>query len=264
VHITDGVIAEYFSDGRKKDRTFCLQEDIQALGQKINELVSVAAVIIDPITAYLGTTDSHKNADVRGLLAPLSNLAGHHDVAIIGISHLTKATGMQALLRVTGSLAFVAAARAAYLVALDPQDQSRRLLLPMKNNLGPDTTGLAFRIHPMRIVSPFGEVVTSRVVWDSEFVYMSADEAMQGSERPRRRSAIADIVEWLHGTLLQCPLPAVEIFERAKAEGIAVVTLRRAANAMGIRKEKAGMTAGWVWSLPPKMIKNPEDAQDMR
>ncbi len=28
-------------------------------------------VVIDPISAYTGNVDSHKNSDVRGLLAPL-------------------------------------------------------------------------------------------------------------------------------------------------------------------------------------------------
>jgi hypothetical protein len=68
----------------------------------------------------------------------VSELAARHGTAIIGVSHLNKTAGPQALMRVTGSLAFVAAARAAYLVTSDKQDKSRRLFLPMKNNLGPD------------------------------------------------------------------------------------------------------------------------------
>ena len=44
-------------------------------------------------------------------------------------------------MRVTGSLAFVAAARAAYLVAQDPEDPARRFFLPMENNIGPANCG---------------------------------------------------------------------------------------------------------------------------
>jgi hypothetical protein len=49
----------------------------------------------------------------------------------------------------------------------------------------------------------------------------------------------------------------------AKAETITEKTLRRAAKVLNVRKEKSGMTGGWVWSLPaPKMAKPPEDAED--
>ena len=71
-------------------------------------------IIIDPITAYLGATDSHKTADVRALLAPVSDLAARFGVAIVTISHLNKSGGSEAMGRVTGSVAFVAAARGAY------------------------------------------------------------------------------------------------------------------------------------------------------
>jgi RecA-family ATPase len=136
VRIIDGVIRGYTGDGSQKSRTFSLADDLQALEAKLAELGNVAVVVIDPISAYLGDTDSHKNSDVRGLLAPLSELAARHNVAIIGVSHMSKAVGAKALMRVNGSLAFVAAARAAYVVVSDSTDRRRRLFLPMKTTWG--------------------------------------------------------------------------------------------------------------------------------
>lgn len=121
VQFVDGVIVGYAGDGNQCQRLFSVAEDLKALDSALSQLRDVALVVIDPVTAYLGQTDSHKNAEVRGLLAPLSELAARHNTAVIGVSHLTKAAGSQALMRVTGSLAFVAAARAAYLVTLDPR-----------------------------------------------------------------------------------------------------------------------------------------------
>ena len=46
-------------------------------------------------------------------------------------------------------LAFVAAARAVWAVAKDREDPERRLLLPVKCNLGPDQSGLAYRVVPV-------------------------------------------------------------------------------------------------------------------
>jgi hypothetical protein len=264
VHIVEGVIAGYAGDGTRQDRMFSLAEDIRALGKKLDALGDVAALVIDPITAYLGNVDSHKNADVRAVLAPLTELASRHNVAIIGVSHLTKAAGPQALMRVNGSLAFVAAARAAYLVTPDGEDKARRLFLPMKNNLGPDTTGLAFRIEEATIPSGDGPVETTKVAWEFESVTITADEAMR-AEAPVKEddSAIGEAARWVHLALVEGPVPAVKIFAMAKAEGIAEKTLRRAAKTIGVVKEKPGMAGGWIWSLPPaKVAKSPEDGQD--
>ena len=103
--------------------------------------------VIDPITAYLGWIDSHKNTDVRAVLAPLAAMAADRAAAVGRVSHLTKAGGTEALMRVMGSLGFVAAARSAYLVAKDAEDETRRLFLPLKNNLAEDRGGLAFRVR---------------------------------------------------------------------------------------------------------------------
>jgi len=260
VHIVDGVIAGYAGDGSATNRFFSLQADIQALSTKLAELESVAAVVIDPISAYLGDTDSHKNAEVRGLLAPLSELAARHNTAIIGVSHLSKTEGKQALMRVTGSLAFVAAARAAYLVTADQQDKARRLFLPMKNNLGPDATGLAFRIEGATIGSPAGLLETSRVSWEPDSVRITADEAMQ-AESAFTNSALGMAIDWLRETLDDEPVEAARVFELAKAEGIAEKTLQRASKSLGVRKVKVAMQAGWSWSLPPKVATSAEDAQ---
>jgi RecA-family ATPase len=169
--ILDAVID--ISGGR---RSFNLAADLGRLGQMIEEIGGAALIIIDSISAYLGGTDSHKNADIRALLSPLAEMAAKHDAAIIGVSHLNKCGGGEALLRVTGSLAFVAAARAAFLVVKDPEDPKRRLFLPVKNNIGNDSTGLAFRIESAELP---GGISTSCVSWEADPVTISADEAMQ-------------------------------------------------------------------------------------
>jgi hypothetical protein len=261
VHFVDGVPVGYTGDGVRTNRTFSIEADIQALGAKLAELGTVAAVVIDPITAYLGDTDSHKNAEVRGLLAPLSELAARHDVAIIGVSHLTKSVGAQALMRVTGSLAFVAAARAAYLVTADPQDKARRLFLPMKNNLARDSDGLAFRIEGATVPSPAGPLETSRVCWESQPVSITADEVME-AETAGHTSVLDEAKGWLLETLADGPVASEQIFRRATAEGIAKKTIYRASKALGVQKSKGSMTDGWSWSLPPNLAKSAEDAQE--
>ena len=65
------------------------------------------------ITAYLGgNTDSHKNAEIRGLLAPLAALAAKYGVALVLVTHCPKRDNGPAIHRIIGSIAFAAAARA--------------------------------------------------------------------------------------------------------------------------------------------------------
>jgi AAA domain len=122
---------------RTKDgnRSFTLQGDLDLLGHKIAEIGNVAMITIDPITSYMGKIDSHRTTDVRGVLEPLAAFAVQHNVAILAVSHPPKASQAKALHSVTGSLAFVAAARMVFLVVEEPET-GRRLFLPAKNNLG--------------------------------------------------------------------------------------------------------------------------------
>jgi hypothetical protein len=259
VHVLESVILGYTADGRAQHRAFSLQCDLDALSRTLAKLTDVAVVVIDPITAYLGDVDSHRNAEVRALLAPLSDLAAKHNVAIIGVSHLSKSGGADALMRVTGSLAFVAAARAAYLVAEDPDDKARRLFLPMKNNIGPDSTGMAFSIEAVTVESAAGPIQSSRVVWESDPVTVTADEVIQ-ARSPEPQSALREAEDWLRETLTE-PKRAVEVFDMAKGAGVAERTLRRAAVSLSVTKDKLGMEGGWMWSLPSKRAKMSEDVQ---
>jgi len=136
VEVLDGVIDAFDTEGNPISRPLNLRTDIARLDALFALRRDLAMLIVDPVAAYLGATDSHVNADVRALLAPLAALATKHQVAVILISHLNKGgANADALMRVTGSLAFVAAARAAFIVAKDSENPARRLFLPAKNNI---------------------------------------------------------------------------------------------------------------------------------
>jgi putative DNA primase/helicase len=57
-------------------RSLNLQQDLELLEQKITEISDVVLVGVDPVSSYLGKTDSHKNSEVRGVLEPLSDTRG--------------------------------------------------------------------------------------------------------------------------------------------------------------------------------------------
>ena len=203
------------------------------------------------MTAYLGKTDSHKNADIRGLLAPLSELAGQYRVAMVAVTHLNKGGGSNALYRAMGSLAFVAAARAAWLVVPDADNPKRRLFLCAKNNIGPDRGGLAYELLPC------GDV--AYVAWDSKPVTATADEALgavirKGEER--KTGKVAASAEWLKEQLDKGPVPMRELEARWHDAGISEASVRRAAGKLGIVPRKLPK-GPWVWSLPGADANNP-------
>lgn len=239
-------------DGTLAARGFNLATDVERLGDLAKKLGGVALIVIDPITAYLGGVDSHKNAEVRGLLAPLAAMAAEHAAAVVCVSHLTKAGGTEAMLRVMGSLGFVAAARAAYLVAKDPDDDRRRLFLPMKNNIVEDTGGLAFRVMGRDLGDG---IKTSCVEWGAEPVTMTADEAMAVQGGQEERGALSDAKAFLEKLLVDGPVPSKQIRADANGAGYAWPTILRAQKAAGITAVKEGGHFGggkqqWKWCLP--------------
>jgi hypothetical protein len=211
--------------------------------------------VIDPVTAYLGGVDSHKNADVRGLLAPLAAIAERHRVAIIAVTHLNKSGGGPAIYRAMGSLAFAAAARAAWAVSKDKDDPRRRLLLPIKNNLAPDTGGLAYRIEPLGVDG------CPVVAWEPDPVNVSADDALAGDrDDGGGRTERDDAAEWLADLLAHGPRPAREVERDAREAGYSIATVRRAKAALGVVSRKPAFGGPWEWTLaaqdaqPPKML----------
>jgi glutamate-1-semialdehyde aminotransferase len=71
-------------------RAFSLQADMGPLEAKIREVGDVACVIIDPVSSYMGTVDSHKNSAVRGVIDPLTELASSTGAAFLLNTHFPK------------------------------------------------------------------------------------------------------------------------------------------------------------------------------
>jgi hypothetical protein len=173
-------------------------------------------------------------------------MAARRGVAVLAVTHFNKATGGSANNRVIGSIAFVAAARVAFIVARDREDKDRRLLIPSKTNVGAEGGGMAFRVEVMDIgkgiLAPF-------VVWDGA-VSVTADDALSSNpERsaPSREAAETFLLEILSGGAL----PTRQIQSEAKAAGISWPAVRRAKECLGVKASKTALDGGWVWTPPP-------------
>ena len=235
---------EFRSDDQKpgKRRCFNLECDLPALEQAILAQPDCRLVIVDPVSAFVGGKDSHKNAEIRGLLAPLAELAALHNVAVVVVTHLNKNAGSAAMHRVTGSLAFIAAARAGWLVAADKNDAKRRLFLPIKSNLAADVSGLAFSI------------IDGALAWERGPVTLTADDALAGNERKDGRTERDDAADWLRELLADGPMRKADVDAVADENGVSKGTLRRAKTKAGVlsRKHGVGKESHWTWELPSK------------
>jgi AAA domain-containing protein len=193
-------VVSAISSADGKDRAaFNLQRDLALLEQKITEIGDVVLVVVDPVSSYLGKTDSHKNSEVRGVLEPLSDMADRTRVAILTITHFSK-TGAghttKALHRFIGSIAFTGAPRTAFAVIRDADSEGHFFFLHVKNNLAPPPQGLAFRLGQILVITE-PEIAGSYVCWDSAPVDISASQALADDERGEERSARAEAEEFL-------------------------------------------------------------------
>jgi putative DNA primase/helicase len=245
VHVIEAALDPQGSLRRHID----LADDIATLDVLTDRIGDVRLVIIDPLSAYVGCIDVGHQSVVRERLQPVVEFAARRELAVVAIAHLNKAAGA-AMVRVAGSLAVLAATRAAHLVV--PEGGStRRLMLPLKNNIGHDRTGFAFRIEERRTTS---WTKAPAIVWDEGPIALSADEALKPvGKAAREDGALDEAKAFLAELLASGPLPVSEVKTEAAQAGISTATLRRARHDMGIKPRRVGNLAAdgsWVWALP--------------
>jgi hypothetical protein len=191
---------------------------------------AVKLVVLDPITAFMGDVDSHKNAEVRGALGPLIRCVERRGVALLGLTHLSKAQA-KSVNRVIGSIAFIAAARAAWLVEWDPEADGRRLFVQIKNNLA-HADGLAYSI------------ADGRIQWAAGTIKTTADDLSDPGHTTARDAA----EQWLRSALEQGRVASNKIASAAERDGISSRTLNRAKRVLRVQSVRDG--SSWFWFLP--------------
>jgi hypothetical protein len=235
----------YFEQGVSAEgetAQFSFADDLQRLETELRRRPNVKLVIFDPITAYLSSrrkyaraVDSHNATDLRGLLSPLSALAARTGVALVGITHLTKATERGFVQRVLGSGAWTQVARKVHaFCAISTTDATNApaeyAMLDVKGNIGVQSSPLRYHIvGGIAEAGPRDErnVRTSRVEWDGVDTTLTVEQ-LTGRSRgplPTVRNAAA---EWLRNRLRGGPIAAETIKADARAERISDHTLRNA------------------------------------
>jgi putative DNA primase/helicase len=239
-------IREMNDSGETTRRGFNLARDLPHLERLLDTYADTQLIIVDPVSAYTGRTDTHKNAELRSeVLDPLAELAERREVAILAITHWNKGSG-NSLERVSGSIAFPAAARQVWGFAPDPDDAMRSLMLFGKSNVGRRVDGLAFRISEVD--------GRATLAWEAGTVDKRLDEVLRqgrGGEAKDEMSKMelaCDLIrqacsESVDGTVASNVLKA-----RAEQLGISGITLFRARSKMlKCKAEKRGFGKDGDW-----------------
>lgn len=165
--------------------------------------------------------------------------------------------GVSALYRATGSIAFPAVARVVLGVAPDPNDETRRLLLPVKMNIGKISTGIGYRIETaqrtiLRHVSDDDQPPVLK--WDLEPVTVDATSALDRTGTAQELGASAEVKSVLTELLADGRVPATrcKTVIRESTGVTSETTLSRARRDLGVKVRREGYGEGgtWYWELP--------------
>lgn len=205
----------------------------------------VKLVMIDPPTNFLADTDEHSNSEVRQLVMRVVDWAFKRDSAILFILHVNKQTGkgVEALNRVMGSVAWVTTARIAHTFCVDPDDSTRCLWVPLKNNIGELGKALGYRINKTDDLA--------RVEWLGE-VDMTADEAM-GHQATKPKAIVA--AEWLIERFRErLEWDSDDLFATGNEHGVKRDAIFAAKTKLNIPRAKKRIAENgdtyWVWWVP--------------
>jgi putative DNA primase/helicase len=224
---------------------FSVGGKLTMLADAIKRMGNCKLLIIDPLSAYIDS--NYTRRQLNELMQELVEIAASEQVAILVVSHFSR--GSHSLFHYGGQTnsRFVASARSVWKIVGDSEFRDRRLLLPLKNNLGSDWLGLGFRIES----AP--DDPAPRIGWEQTPLEVKAPRMVYEPEKPKtlpnsyalHRQMIH---EWLRQQLESGERFAQEILAAAALARIGQRSLRLALREIGGQTRK-GSTGLWVWSL---------------
>lgn len=262
----------------------------EAIEAELSRRPDVRLIVVDPAGAFVGRSgiDDHKDSELRALLGPLTELAARRGVTIIIVKHLSKGTTAKAVDKVGGSTGYVNAVRAAFLIAPDPQDEAKKLFMPIKFNLGPKPPAMAYRLASLdsegqnRILSScthLGDEDKTRLAlqlfhvdWMG-VVEADPDQIMAGPNREeksdRAERKCDEAANWIAEFLAAGPKPSEEVIAAGAKRNFGRGTMFKAKKTAGIKARKCA--EGWEWLVPTpshdptaeQEIKEEEKSEDL-
>jgi hypothetical protein len=182
----------------------------------------------------------------------LRGLAQRKNCTVIVVRHLIKDASKGAKYRGGGSIGLMGAARSATLVAEDPADRSRCIMVRNKGSWSKPIAGLYYRTESITLALPDGTPIeTSRISWEgSAAENLTADDILQtqvdveaGNQVDLERAG--DLVRQL---LSDGPMDSQEIYKAGRQQGMSKKLLNRVSTLTGIIVASDG-NGGFTWQL---------------
>jgi putative DNA primase/helicase len=236
-------------DGAKM-RPFDFEKDVAGLNPLIEGIKDLRLIAIDavPVPGGRGAPAARKT---EALFEQLAALARRHNVAVLATVRQSGGDYLSRKPIPFGTLPLTTATTA-FLVEIDPNDEGRRLLLQVKNELSGDPGTLAFDIVRRENAATIAFAPAKPTMTPREFTARNA---------PGFNSAKADAIAFLCGLFANTPRVKVrEIEQEARAVGLLGANqplsqcrpLRDARAALDLIVTRAGFGPGgsWVWAKP--------------
>lgn len=234
------------------------------LPQDVVELTLVAMdlqpalLLLDPFMSRVaGGLDSHKDADVRRALEPLTSMLFNTGMAALGIMHFNKAGGTDPLNAIMASKAFTAVARTVNVVLPHPVTEGDGLFGTAKSNLGASVTLPRLGYHvEATFVEQNGETFKTGVLRWTDNYHGSIEDAMEAAQNGGERGPGSEAREFLRDYLTENAgpqgwVPRKEVMAAAKREEIGKDAVERARLALNVQRRRTRtMPTTSEWRLP--------------
>lgn len=194
-------------------------------------------VFFDPLFAYMGGgVDMFRANETREVLSRVQDVAVRHKFAAVCVRHLTKGDRGNALYRGQGSIDITAAARSVLVVGQDPDDDSLKVFMQIKNNLGPLGSPINFTLDE------------GSLAWGTRRPDISANSVMNAESTGGGGAKLGWVRDWLKNELEGGAKRVADVESSAEKSSIARMTLRRAREELKVKTERRGKE--WYWELP--------------
>jgi len=214
-------------DGEASLDTLHLRLDADLIADAVADLPDLRMIVIDPLTAFMGKSDIHRDNEVRDALAAPIRIAAERHVALVGVMHVAKADRERAADKLLGSVAFANNARAVWMVGKDRDDPARHVFLPAKFNIAKPAPGLTYEIvdhNGAGAIRWLGPIDTT------------ADEAFAPSDRQPSRAK--ECAETMRELLADGPMPSKLLTQLCEEHGYSGRTIDRARKLAGVKIQR--------------------------